>query len=92
MRKLTMGMLLSLILGSVACSTDGDESADSVESGGRTGAARRLVEQVPPPVDLKAPPADATKTASGLVYKKLTANAAGEQAKRSDTALVNYTG
>ncbi|MEO8843285.1 MAG: FKBP-type peptidyl-prolyl cis-trans isomerase [Kofleriaceae bacterium] len=50
------------------------------------------VEQVPPPVDLKTPPADAVKTPSGLVYKKTQTNAAGTAPKRNDTVLINYTG
>jgi peptidylprolyl isomerase len=45
-----------------------------------------------PPLDLKAPPDDASKTASGLAYKKLTVRDTGAQPKRSDTVLVHYTG
>ena len=49
-------------------------------------------EQVQPPVDLKNPPGDAVKTASGLIYKKLVTNDAGAAPKRNDTVLINYTG
>ncbi len=49
-------------------------------------------DQIQPPLDLKTPPADATKTASGLVYKKLATNDAGTAPKRNDTVLINFTG
>jgi hypothetical protein len=88
MRKLTFSLLLStLMLGSFACN---DESDDGPGSG--STAPRRLVEQVKPSIDVRKPPEDATKTASGLVYKKLTANLSGAQPTRHDTALVQYTG
>jgi FKBP-type peptidyl-prolyl cis-trans isomerase len=48
--------------------------------------------QVVPPYDLKSPPPDAVKTASGLVYKKEVANDAGALPLRNDTVLINYTG
>ncbi|HEX2686650.1 MAG TPA: FKBP-type peptidyl-prolyl cis-trans isomerase [Kofleriaceae bacterium] len=54
--------------------------------------ARARTGQVTPPFDLKTPPADATKTASGLVYKKIVANEAGAKPHRNDTVLINYTG
>jgi FKBP-type peptidyl-prolyl cis-trans isomerase len=58
-----------------------------------TGSGSKFkVEQVIPPVDIKTPPADAIKTASGLVYKKLQTNDAGTAPKRNDTVLINYTG
>ena len=51
-----------------------------------------MIEQVPPPVDLKEPPKDVTRTASGLMYKKLVAREDGEPAKETDTVMVRYTG
>jgi FKBP-type peptidyl-prolyl cis-trans isomerase len=48
--------------------------------------------QVVPPYDLKSPPPDAVKTASGLVYKKEVINEAGPAPLRNDTVLINYTG
>jgi len=53
---------------------------------------RPRVEQVTPPIPVQTPPADATKTATGLIYKTLTPNAAGLQPKRNDAVLINYTG
>jgi FKBP-type peptidyl-prolyl cis-trans isomerase len=50
------------------------------------------VEQVKPPLDLKQPPADATKTASGLILKHLSKNPTGAAVSRNDIVMVNYTG
>ena len=80
--------------GAIGCGSSKDSTPPA---GGEAGSGSRAKfksrgEQVPPPVSLQAPPADATKTASGLIYKKLTANDAGDQPKRNDTVLINYTG
>lgn len=62
-------------------------------SGGPSAALQRpKPEQIPPPFDIKVPPADAIKTASGLIYKKLVVNAAGDTPKRNDTVMMNFTG
>ena len=47
--------------------------------------------QVAPPIDLRKPPVDATKTASGLTYKKRF-DTSGAQPVSGDTVLVRYTG
>ncbi len=44
------------------------------------------------PEDVKAPPADATKTASGLAYKVLHKGTGTAHPKRTDEVTVNYTG
>jgi FKBP-type peptidyl-prolyl cis-trans isomerase len=84
--------ILFLVLGAVACrrSSEDNPSASAVESGGGSGKSR--TQQITPPVDVKLPPPDAIKTASGLIYKRLVSNDAGPQPKRNDTVLVNYTG
>jgi peptidylprolyl isomerase len=46
--------------------------------------------QAPP--DVKAPPADAKKTASGLAYKVIKEGVGGRHPKASSTVTVNYTG
>jgi peptidylprolyl isomerase len=46
--------------------------------------------QAPP--DVKAPPADAKKTASGLAYKVIKDGVGGRHPKASSTVTVNYTG
>lgn len=48
--------------------------------------------QVVPPYDLKNPPADAIKTASGLIYKKEVVNESGAVAGKNDTVIIDYTG
>jgi len=45
-----------------------------------------------PPTDVKAPPADAKKTASGIAYKVLKEGTGGRHPKSSDQVTVNYTG
>jgi peptidylprolyl isomerase len=90
MRTLTIGLLFSsLVWTASACQGDGDEEKPASES---ASTASRLVPQVKPPLDLKAPPDDASKTASGLAYKKLTSRDAGALPQRSDTVVVHYTG
>jgi FKBP-type peptidyl-prolyl cis-trans isomerase len=45
-----------------------------------------------PPPDVKAPPADATKTASGLYSKILVQGVGGRHPRSSSAVTVNYTG
>jgi len=45
-----------------------------------------------PPPDVKAPPADAKKTASGLAYKVLHEGTGGRHPKADSTVSVQYTG
>ncbi len=44
------------------------------------------------PVDVKAPPADAKRTSSGLAYKVLTPGTGTRHPKRVDEVTVHYTG
>ena len=44
------------------------------------------------PDDVKAPPADATKTPSGLAYKVVKQGTGMQHPKRTDEVTVNYTG
>ena len=48
----------------------------------------------PPPVpaDVKAPPAGAKKTASGLAYRVIKAGTGKQSPKATDTVVVNYSG
>lgn len=69
-----------------------DRPPETSKTAAGSAAARPTVEQVKPPFDLKTPPADATKTPSGLAYKKLTVKDDGVTPKRNDTVMVNYTG
>jgi len=45
-----------------------------------------------PPEDVKAPPADATKTASGLAYKVLKPGTGTRRPAATSTVIVNYSG
>jgi len=47
---------------------------------------------IPPPPDVAAPPADATKTASGLATKVLTPGTGKDHPAPTDMATVHYTG
>ena len=56
-------------------------------------ATRPQREQIPPPPDVAAPPADAKKTPAGVSYKVLTpAPAPGDKPTANDTVVVHYTG
>jgi hypothetical protein len=90
MRTFTLGLLISSWVAGAACQGDSSERED--EEPARTSPLSRLIPQVMPPIDIKTPPEDATKTASGLAVKKLTAREAGTQARRGDTVMVHYTG
>lgn len=99
MRSRITPFLLSLVALAAGCqkSEKGSKPQDSQHSPGAgstsgSGGPRSAKEQVTPPFDLKTPPPDATKTASGLVYKKITTNDAGQKPKRNDIVMVNYTG
>jgi hypothetical protein len=91
MRTFTLGLVISSLVGAAAaCQGDSNDRDD--EEPARASPLSRLVPQVTPPIDIKAPPEDATKTASGLAVKKLTTRDGGAQARRGDTVMVNYTG
>lgn len=52
---------------------------------------KKRTNQVEPPMDVSAPPADALKSSSGMPYKVLTAGS-GDKPGLNDTVMVNYTG
>ncbi len=98
-----MRLVVLCLLALVACQKaedQGSKAAPASVGSGSGGAGAKppapgikvKTEQVTPPVDLKNPPPDAIKTASGLIYKKLVTNDAGEAPKRNDTVMINYTG
>jgi FKBP-type peptidyl-prolyl cis-trans isomerase len=69
---------------------DGDDDADRATTPAAQ-AAPRGVPQIKPPLDVQKPPDDATRTASGLVYKTLV-GAAGARPLADDAVLIRYTG
>jgi peptidylprolyl isomerase len=91
-------MILVVTLGLMACRRASDDNpkpsngAPGVASAGSAEPAKPRGPQVSPPLDLKTPPTDATKTPSGLIYKKLVSNETGARPSRNDIVLVNYTG
>jgi FKBP-type peptidyl-prolyl cis-trans isomerase len=70
----------------------GDTKATTASKDDPSDEAPPKREQIAPPLDLRRPPPDAIRLPSGLIYKKLVANAAGAAAKRNDTVLIDYTG
>ena len=90
MRTFALGLLLaSTAAAAAAC--HGDDTQDGTPAA-TTPVPKRGVPQIPPPIDLREPPADAMKTASGLIHKRLGAGTAGAQPRSEDTVLVRYTG
>jgi FKBP-type peptidyl-prolyl cis-trans isomerase len=92
-----LGGVLGFGLSAAGCQRKDDQAAPKAGSGLGSGAGQTVpqhpkVEQVPPPVDIKNPPADAIKTPSGLIYKKLVTNDAGQAPGRNDTVVVHFTG
>ncbi len=91
-------LILVVTLGLVACRRSSEDNpppstgSQGVASTGSAAPPKPRGTQVTPPVDLKAPPADATTTPSGLIYKKLVTNETGARPTRNDIVLVNYTG
>jgi hypothetical protein len=89
MRKLATCFLAGAALAAVGCRGE-DDAADKPRP--PAIAAPRRVPQVQPPIDLKEPPKDAAKTASGLSYKLLAEKSKGLQAKSEESVLLRYTG
>ena len=99
MRRLVMFVLVASL--AAACqrakdssnqSGSGSSSPSAKGSGGSAGVSLPQGEQVTPPLDLKNPPADATKTPSGLIYKKLVTVAESNPApKRNDIVVINFS-
>src|SRR5439155_866071 len=57
-----------------------------------TLAQRGTQQQLLAPPDVAAPPADATKTASGLATKVLTPGTGKDHPSRDDIVIIHYTG
>jgi peptidylprolyl isomerase len=55
-------------------------------------SAQTTLKMIPPPPDVKAPPADATKTSSGLAYKVLTPGKGTQHPTAQSEVTVHYTG
>lgn len=90
MRTFALGILLASTAAAAACHSDDDNKDDTPAV--TTPVPKRGVPQIPPPLDIHTPPADATKTASGLIYKRLGTGTTGARPRGDDTVLVRYTG
>jgi peptidylprolyl isomerase len=84
MRRL---VLASLLL--VACKSNKDTPPPTAKM---AGAAASAGPKIAPPLDIKNPPADATRRPSGLIYKTLVAAPGNPAPKRNDTVMIKYTG
>jgi FKBP-type peptidyl-prolyl cis-trans isomerase len=89
MRKLATWFLVGAVAAALGCHGD-DEAADKPQVAMK--AEPRRVPQVQPPIDVKAPPKDVEKTASGLSYKRLVEKSKALQAKPEEPVLIRYTG
>jgi peptidylprolyl isomerase len=56
-----------------------------------SGPAAAQVSELTPPADLAAPPADATKSATGLISRVVTPGKSTEKPAATDIVTVNYT-
>jgi hypothetical protein len=78
--------------GGATAACHGDDDTQDGTPAATAPVPKRGAPQIPPPLDLRTPPADATKTASGLIYQRLGAGTAGARPRSEDTVLVRYTG
>jgi FKBP-type peptidyl-prolyl cis-trans isomerase len=83
-------LVLLAALGAAACKGHGSGGADAAlhEAGAPAAAASGL----PAPLDVAAPPGDATTTASGLASKVLSPGTGTDHPDRNASVTVNYTG
>jgi len=85
--------LVLLLAGAAACKKQESNPAPITKAPPPGVSTTSTTTQVAAPFDLKTPPADATKTASGLVYKVITPGAPDAPTpKRNDTVMIKYTG
>jgi len=63
-----------------------------VAAAAAAGAQTATVKAIPPPPDVAAPPADATKTASGLATKVLEPGTGTDHPTKDDLVTVDYSG
>ncbi|MEM9488958.1 MAG: FKBP-type peptidyl-prolyl cis-trans isomerase, partial [Myxococcota bacterium] len=100
-------LIASIAVALLACqkgkgdSAEGNEetaTTDSAKTPEGEGAGKKVTpptagaQDIPPPMDVSAPPADAKKTETGMSYVVITPGKGGDKPSRNDTALVNYTG
>ena len=82
---------LLLLLSLAACPSK-DEPTEDIETEAEPAPAAESDDPFAPPPDVKAPPADAKKTASGLASKVLEKGEGGDKPGPRDKVQVHYTG
>ncbi len=101
-----MNRTAAVVVAAVVTLTSCNKPEGATEASGGSGAdaktpaaastptppAKKEPEQLPPPADVAAPPADAEKTPSGLASKVLTKGTGTEKPEAQDAVEVNYTG
>lgn len=85
-------IFVALLAATGGCKKTAQQDSQKVTSGMAVGSNKHATPHVDPPVDLKNPPADSVKTASGLIYKTIAPNPSGQLPKRNDTVMIRYTG
>ena len=105
MRTVLLGVV-ALVVCAAGCQKDSEKNPGKVSkvdtpkgAGAGTGSGsmrapggKPQVPQMKAPFDVKTPPKDAVKTASGLVYKKITTVPEGPTPGKNDAVRVHYTG
>jgi FKBP-type peptidyl-prolyl cis-trans isomerase len=95
-----LGLALTLVGCAKSESSEGASTKDTTPTATSTATAAATpppppepaAPPIPAPDDVAAPPADATKTASGLVSKVLSAGTGKEHPTPTDKVKVDYTG
>jgi FKBP-type peptidyl-prolyl cis-trans isomerase len=82
-------LTLLAVFGAAACKRPGSGGSDAAI---REGGAPPVASGLPAPPDVAEPPADATKTASGLATKVLAAGTGTDHPGQNDSVKVDYTG
>ena len=86
--RLALPLGLLFTFGLAGC----DKAPDKPVEAKPLNAAKEKPADIPAPDNVAAPPADATKTASGLAYKVLAPGPGGDHPAPEDRVEVDYTG
>lgn len=86
----TLAFTLMVGIGVPACKSN--DSGGSKAAAREAGATAAAASGLPAPPDVAAPPADASRTASGLASKVLVAGTGADHPSQNDSVKVNYTG
>jgi len=91
--RMRKALLMVALLAAVSACKKEKQMPGGAEANKDAGAGAVAEEKdIPAPEDVKAPPADAEKTASGLASKVLTKGTGTEKPQYQDKVKVHYTG